>query len=417
MSEDGSLLGRIGSALSNLRLKPGEALFDQGDSSDLAYIVESGLVEVVAKTGDGEVVLARLGPGEVVGEMGLIAGSTRSAAVRAVSECELLVISAEQLRYKLREADPVVALLLETMLRRLRDIQGVSSRENPCEPARIERERLKPMLDPQEAQEVLRIERRLLDAVESGELEVAYQPIVELSSGRLAGFEALARWRHPELGNIAPNHFVPLAERAGLIGAVDRSTFDQAFAFARSLLAAQGQGPVPTKPFVSVNLSAVRFDEADLVSHIESGLRRSGAEPDQVKIELTESVLLANPTRVAEILSGLKSLGVRSVLDDFGTGYSSLSYLHNFPIDGIKIDAAFVRSLLSNDNSYKITRAIAQLAGAMELEIIAEGIESPKEVEVLLELGCQLGQGFLFGRPMAPETAIDHAAAHQERGE
>ena len=405
MSGDGNPLAQLGLNDSNLRLAVGETLFQQGDLSDRAYIVESGLVEVVAKTGDGEVVLARLGPGEVVGEMGLIDGSERTASVRALSDSELLVISAEQLRHKLREADPVVALLLETMLRRLRDIRGGSPSNNPCEPAPIGDGSQSPMLDPHDAKSVLRTERRLLDAVQSGQLEVAYQPIVHLSDGGLAGFEALARWRHPELGNIAPNHFVPLAERAGLIGAVDRSTFDQAFAFARSLLAAQGGAGA--KPFVSVNLSAVRFDEADLVSHIEGGLRRSGAEPEQIKIELTESVLLANPTRVAEILSGLKSLGVRSVLDDFGTGYSSLSYLHSFPIDGIKIDAAFIRSLLSNSNSYKITRAIAQLAGALELEIIAEGIESDQEVEVLRQLGCHMGQGFLFGRPMAPEAAVE----------
>ena len=409
MSGVGNPLAQLGLNESNLHLEAGDTLFQQGDLSDRAYIVESGLVEVVAKTGDGEVVLARLGPGEVVGEMGLIDGSERTASVRALSDSELLVISAEQLRHKLREADPVVALLLETMLRRLRDIRGGSPSANPCEPAPTARGTHQPMLDPQEAKSVLRTERRLLDAVQSGQLEVAYQPIVHLSDGRLAGFEALARWHHPELGNVAPNHFVPLAERAGLIGAVDRSTFDQAFGFARSLLAAQGADG--GKPFVSVNLSAVRFDEADLVSHIEGGLRRSGAEPEQIKIELTESVLLANPTRVAEILSGLKSLGVRSVLDDFGTGYSSLSYLHSFPIDGIKIDAAFIRSLLSNSNSYKITRAIAQLAGALELEIIAEGIESDAEVEVLKQLGCHMGQGYLFGRPMAPEVAIEHSPA------
>ena len=409
MSGVGNPLAQLGLNESNLHLEAGETLFQQDDLSDRAYIVESGLVEVVAKTGDGEVVVARLGPGEVVGEMGLIAGTRRSAAVRAASDCELLVVSAEQLRYKLREADPVVALLLETVLRRLHEVQGGLPSANPCEPAPSGGSTHRPMLDPQEAKSVLRTERRLLDAVQSGQLEVAYQPIVHLSDGRLAGFEALARWRHPELGNIAPNHFVPLAERAGLIGAVDRSTFDQAFGFAGSLPAAQGTDGV--KPFVSVNLSAVRFDEADLVSHIESGLRRSGAEPEQIKIELTESVLLANPTRVAEILSGLKSLGVRSVLDDFGTGYSSLSYLHSFPIDGIKIDAAFIRSLLSNSNSYKITRAIAQLAGALELEIIAEGIESDQEVEVLRQLGCHMGQGYLFGRPMAPEAAVERIPA------
>lgn len=409
MSGVGNPLAQLGLNESNLHLAAGETLFQQDDLSDRAYIVESGLVEVVAKTGDGEVVVARLGPGEVVGEMGLIAGTRRSAAVRAASDCELLVVSAEQLRYKLREADPVVALLLETVLRRLHEVQGGLPSANPCEPALSGGSTHRPMLDPQKAKSVLRTERRLLDAVQSGQLEVAYQPIVHLSDGRLAGFEALARWRHPELGNIAPNHFVPLAERAGLIGAVDRSTFDQAFGFAGSLPAAQGADGV--KPFVSVNLSAVRFDEADLVSHIESGLRRSGADPEQIKIELTESVLLANPTRVAEILSGLKSLGVRSVLDDFGTGYSSLSYLHSFPIDGIKIDAAFIHSLLSNSNSYKITRAIAQLAGALELEIIAEGIESDQEVEVLRQLGCHMGQGYLFGRPMAPEAAVERIPA------
>jgi len=248
----------------------------------------------------------------------------------------------------------------------------------------------------------LRIEADLRSAIERGELVLHYQPIVELDSGDLAGFEALTRWLHPERGWIPPIDFIPVAEETGLIVPMGRWVAEEA---ARQLsewnLAFPGR-----RLFMSVNVSGKQFKDDDLVGELQAVLQRHPeVDAAAVKLEITESLLMEDPRRSEEIMRQLKALGLHLSLDDFGTGYSSLSYLSRFPLDTLKIDKSFVRGIADGAQSAEIVRIIATLANTLRMDVVAEGIESREEVEFLRSLPTRYGQGFLFGRPLPPEKA------------
>jgi EAL domain-containing protein (putative c-di-GMP-specific phosphodiesterase class I) len=224
---------------------------------------------------------------------------------------------------------------------------------------------------------------------------VHYQPIVDLPSGRPASFEALVRWEHPQRGLIPPNDFVPLAEETGLIVPLGRWVLDtaakQAFAWLERF----------EQPFsMAVNVSARQLLEDGFVADVIEVLRDSMLPPELLTLEVTESIFLTDLEQTARLLRQLKSVGVRLAIDDFGTGYSSLSYLENFPIDFIKIDRSFVASLLDPAKPATLVHTIIDLARRLGVPAIAEGIEKTSQFIELRELGCLLGQGFLFSRPL-----------------
>jgi len=242
----------------------------------------------------------------------------------------------------------------------------------------------------------LRMETDLRRALERGELRVHYQPIVSLASGRIAGFEALARWDHPTEGMIQPDDFIPLAEETGLILPIGLWVLEEA---CRELRRWQDAGAGGEAPTMAVNLSAGQFLQPDLVAQVERLLRESGIEPGTLKLEITESVLMQHTERVTETLHRLKALGVQLHIDDFGTGYSSLGYLHRLPLDALKIDRSFVSE--ATGANLPLVRTIVALAHALGVAVITEGIESPELLAELRTLECEFGQGFLFSRPLA----------------
>jgi diguanylate cyclase (GGDEF)-like protein/PAS domain S-box-containing protein len=238
-----------------------------------------------------------------------------------------------------------------------------------------------------------KLEIALRYGIERDEFELHYQPIVELATGRVVGLEALARWNHPMLGVLAPKEFIPLAEDTGLIVPLGERLLSQA---CECLATWQQQRP---DLFVSVNLSGRQLPLPDLVQRVESCLDQVGADPSGLHIELTETMLLRDVESAATSLEALKRIGVKLCLDDFGTGYSSLSYLWRFPIDTLKVDRSFVSRLGSGDREESIVAMIIGMAGALDLDVVAEGVESPLQAERLLALGCRLGQGFHLSRP------------------
>jgi diguanylate cyclase (GGDEF)-like protein len=234
-----------------------------------------------------------------------------------------------------------------------------------------------------------------------GELQVQFQPIMDIHSGLIAGCEALMRWNHPQRGQVPPEEFVPLAERTGLIERLGRLAFEQAAHQTRDWAA---QFELPEDFFVSVNLSPSQLSTETLLNDMRALISENRGVAGHLKLEITESQVMANPEHSAYMLAALKSLGLRIALDDFGTGHSSLSYLHRFPIDTIKIPAAFVQ--LREDNGISqtqvpIIRAVVALATDLDLSVIAEGVESLEEIERLQELNCQYAQGFAFGSAMS----------------
>ncbi|OLE52875.1 MAG: hypothetical protein AUG51_15950 [Acidobacteria bacterium 13_1_20CM_3_53_8] len=244
---------------------------------------------------------------------------------------------------------------------------------------------------------LLKLETDLRKTVTEQEYRICYQPIVSLKTDRIAGFEALVRWQHPERGLVFPDEFIPVAEETGLIIHLDRWVLREAAAQMRKL---HERYPARMPLTVSVNLSAKQFSRHDLIRQVEQILCDTGLDASNLKLEITENVLLINTDSVNRMLTQLKALGVELHLDDFGTGYSSLSYLHRFPIDALKIDRAFISRIGAGGDNSEIARAIVMLAHSLGMDVIAEGVETEEQLLTLKALGCEYGQGNLFSPPL-----------------
>jgi diguanylate cyclase (GGDEF)-like protein/PAS domain S-box-containing protein len=262
------------------------------------------------------------------------------------------------------------------------------------------------------ARERLELARDLREAVRTGGIHAAFQPIVDLATGRVLKAEALARWTHPTRGPISPGVFIPLAEETGVIDELGSAMLGHACrqlrAWQHAAHAASGtaaRGPIG----VTVNVSGRQVDRGGLVAAVRAALAESGADPTGLTLELTESVAMRDPERLLRVLDELAAEGVALAIDDFGTGYSSLSYLHRFPVDVLKIDRSFVAELdamPARPQGATLVRTIVSVAAALGLQTVAEGVETTAQRDALLALGCDLGQGYLFGRP-APADALD----------
>ena len=249
----------------------------------------------------------------------------------------------------------------------------------------------------------VRLEEDLRKALAERALWVVYQPLYELSTGRLKGFEALSRWTHRELGVISPATFVPIAEESGLIIELTRNIVEDA---CRQLRTWQMDHPAFADLSMHVNVAAKDVADPDFVARVKDVLRATGLEPRHLVIELTENILMAQLSAALATLTALRGLGIGLSVDDFGTGYSSLSHLSVLPIDSLKIDMSFVRNLRADSNEAAVVRAIILLGTSLGKEVIAEGVETQEQFEILRELGCAVGQGYFLSRPLAPD-AVD----------
>jgi diguanylate cyclase (GGDEF)-like protein len=243
------------------------------------------------------------------------------------------------------------------------------------------------------------LESDLRHALERGELEVHYQPKVDISTNRVRSAEALLRWRHPRRGLVPPNTFIPLAEENGLIVPIGEWVLREACRQVRAWLDA-GMSPVR----VAVNLSARQFRDDDLAALVHSALSDARIEPGYLELELTESAVMHDAEKSAATLQALSTMGVHISIDDFGTGYSSLSHLRRFPLDKLKIDRSFVRELMSNPDDVAIVKAIISLAHSLRLRVVAEGVETAEQLQFLRELGCDQYQGFYCSPAVTPDA-------------
>jgi diguanylate cyclase (GGDEF)-like protein len=244
-------------------------------------------------------------------------------------------------------------------------------------------------------QDHVKLEADLHQALELGQFELHYQPKVDARSGRYRGAEALLRWRHPDRGLVSPGEFVPLAEDSGLIIPIGAWVIREA---CRQVRAWQRDGLPAAR--VAVNVSAAQFQQRDLVDTVRRALDDSGIRASCLEIELTESAVMTNPEESVEILKVLSRMGVAVSVDDFGTGYSSMSYLRRFPLDKLKIDRSFIADLLTSPEAAALVRGIVSLAHSLGLKVIAEGVETLEQMELLTRLGCDQLQGFCFSRPL-----------------
>jgi diguanylate cyclase (GGDEF)-like protein len=260
----------------------------------------------------------------------------------------------------------------------------------------------------QRAVDRLELESDLRHAFERDEFVLLYQPIVRLASCTVVGFEALLRWKHPARGLLDPSAFLKVAEETGLMSRIDDWALRQACGDACEW---QRRHPRQTPITVSVNVSGQGFGRGDLVRQVSSMISNGGVDPRMLRLEVTESVAMADAERARVVLADLKALGVRISLDDFGTGYSSLSYLQRLPVDTLKIDRSFVVAMEQNTECREIVRTVLNLAATLDLEAIAEGAETAREIDELIALGCEYAQGYYFSLPLPFEAAFDFSVA------
>jgi EAL domain-containing protein (putative c-di-GMP-specific phosphodiesterase class I) len=259
----------------------------------------------------------------------------------------------------------------------------------------------------EQARDRRKIENCLRAALARNEFSVSYQPLYELGHGNLVRFEALCRWSSPELGEVSPSRFVPVAEECGLIGELGEFVLREAVRQARHWMDAGSYAGV------AVNVSAIQFANPSFVETVKETLFGAGLPPERLELELTESVILRNIEQGILKIDELRELGIRVAVDDFGTGYSSLSYLQKMPVYSVKIDRSFVADIDSNERSVSMIRSVIAMAHAVGLVVVTEGVETPSQLALLRDLGCDEVQGFLLGEPVPALSALNEATGER----
>jgi len=370
--------------------KAGELVFAEGDAPTCAYLIEAGRIEISTTQLGEPRVLAELGPGMLLGEMAVLDDSTRTASARALTDCRLIPIDKAQFAERLANADPVVRALLMSQLTRYRSaLARLTGEVDGSDPV------LAAQPDDADAVDKIRLESELRAALERKELEVRLQPIEEIVSGRIAGYEALVRWQHPERGAVSPAEFIRLAEETSLIVPIG----DYVLARVCDMLVefrTRGRKPLP---FIAANLSGRQIDDPGLVGRILDLLRARDLPPDRLKLEVTESLVMDH-ARIGDLIAHCHSVGMPVALDDFGTGYSNLGPLLTLNFDQIKLDASFIKAL-DRPRGVAMVGVIVGMARALDCDLVAEGVETREQREILHRLGCRYAQGWLVGKPLS----------------
>ena len=372
----------------------GEDIIRIGDAGRNAYFIENGSVEVTLPGKDGIEVLAKMGRGEIFGEMSIIDDAPRSATVTAKENTEVIVIELSRYMQSLESSNPMMHLILRLVLSRFR--QAGPQTNDGITTSVTENNSMNEIRSL--ALGKIRFEREMRDGLKAKEFEIHYQPIIGLRDGKIAGFEALMRW-HKGNEFISPGHFIPLAEETGLIvelGRVALTTGLQDHILFTNILE-------ENSAFMSINLSGLQISELGEIERLAAIIKEGDLIPAQIKLEVTETLMLEDFLHAKETLQKFKNLGVSIALDDFGTGFSSLSYLHQLPLDTLKIDQAFVNDMNKTKKSMRVVESIASLALSLNMNIVAEGIENKEQYKILKDLGCQFGQGFYMSRPLPKE--------------
>ena len=376
----------------------GSVIFQERERADCAYVIERGAVELSTTVGGEPRVLATLGPGEMFGEMAALDGTERSATARAIADTEVTLILTEQLRSRVETADPVLRLLLHVILNRFRHEQSLFRRPGAPGGATLAAQ----THASKQAIDKMKLESLLRSALQRNELEIHYQPIVSLETTEIKGFEALLRWQHPELGTISPSKFIGVAEETALIVPIGLWVLERACRDLLMLREAHGEALQ-----MSVNVSVRQFSEPSFITELTRVIEGVDFPADQLKLEITERVLMDHRSGPLRWLEQCKRLGVRMALDDFGTGFSSLSCLASVPLDTLKIDRSFVIDMHRDARSLKVVHAINRLAHTLDMDVVAEGVEETAQHEELARMSCDYGQGFLFSKAVPIDRALE----------
>jgi len=380
----------------------GEVLYHQGESSDCAWLVEQGTIELTSLQGRRSVSLGLFGPGELIGELGMLDGGPRTATAIAREHCVLLAIEHDPFLERLQDGDPIVRTLVDSMLRRIRGLLArmPADAELPGEDM--------PIGDPAERAGIgkIRLETLLREALQTGTLEVRYQPILDLQADAVRSYEALVRWQLPERGMVSPAEFIRLAEETSLIVPVGEYVLDRVI---EVLVALRDQGVTPL-PSIAVNLSAKQLVEPGMARQIIQRVQRAALPEGALKLEVTESRML-DYGPVAAVMRHCREHGIPFALDDFGTGYSNLTHLHELEFEFVKVDQAFARHMFDSPRAMAIVEAIVAMAHGIGAQVIMEGVETREQLEALGRLGVRHAQGYLVGQAAPVDAVLSGEAA------
>ncbi|NNC98310.1 MAG: EAL domain-containing protein [Gammaproteobacteria bacterium] len=378
-------------------LKQGEILFSEGDSPDYAYLIEHGVLEISSIQNGEHIVLGELTDGRLLGEMAVLDDSPRVASAVAKTDCVLIEIDKDQFLERLIKSDPVVRSLLASLLRRYRstlaNLKGESQTELFSDTNIFERVTI----------EKIRLEGQLRAAIQNDDLDVRYQPILDVESNKIAGYEALVRWDHPEHGQILPTEFVTLAEETSLIFEVGEYVIDTVCAAIKQFMQYSTDKVVP---FVAVNISGRQLSHPGLIELITNRVEQNQIPEESFKLEITEGLALEH-SEVQRTIQLCHQHGMRVALDDFGTGYSNLSLLHKLDFDTIKIDQAFASEILEDDRSLALVKSMVSMCKALNADVLVEGVENEVIFEILSNIGCKYAQGFFVGKPQKLEEVLE----------
>ncbi len=319
-----------------------------------------------------------------------------------MQNCTLLEITQEDFSRRLKNADPVLRMTIQVILTRYRDtltraeIRRLTDSWPPAESIELG------YTEHTDAVETIKIASDFKVALDKREITLHYQPIVNLKTGKVAGFEALMRWQHPQKGFISPAVFIPIIEENGLIVEASRWALHEA---CKTLKRIESQTGHNRELHMSVNFSSTDFSSDNFVNTIYNIISESDVDPKQIHLEITERLLMQQPDNAKDTLLMCRKAGMGIAIDDFGTGYSSLSYLHYFPIDTLKVDQSFIRTMRKDPGASELVRSIVGLGKNLKMHVIAEGIESKEEGKMLRDMGCDMAQGYFFAKPM-PEREL-----------
>lgn len=378
-------------------LDTGDILYHEGDPNDCAYVIESGEILLYNDIDGQRIECERRGGGSILGETSVLTGQPRAVTVEAISPCVAYKISAEDILARLDTLDPVLRACLDTTVDFVsRFYSEDKDEQTPLAPSTLR--------NVNELVKKFKFELDIGKGIDQGEFSLVYQPIIELSNNRMAGFEALMRWQHPILGNVPPDRFIPVAEEMGSIGRLTDFAILQA---CKTLQHIQSISPAGSNLFASVNISGVDMARDNFAESLKQVLDQYELDPTCLKLELTETALLPNVKNTSENFEQIRQLGCGISIDDFGTGYSNLVYLKSLPLTAIKIDRAFTNDVSTNPFSRGIIKMLVGLGKDMNVDIVAEGLETPEDVKIVHDLGCRYAQGYYFSTPIAKREIIE----------
>ncbi len=383
---------------SEINLKRGDILYREGDANDAAYIIDEGKVILHRLDADQRVDLEMRGHGAVIGEFSILTDQPRTVTAQAHTDCRIMRLPADKIFERFEHLDPVLKACVETSISFTAKLNAhMAGLRHPCELVR----HAPPV--PAELIERLRLGNNIAPGLLQDEFSMVYQPIVQLADESIVGFEALMRWTHPTLGNVAPDRFIQVAEDLETIAPLTEFALTEACA---TLARMHRIAPDLADLYMSINVSGAdigRVGFPDFVAHV---LDLNGLDPRHIRLEVTETSLVPSSDAAEMNLDCLQSRGIGISVDDFGTGYSNLGYLKNLPLTALKIDRAFAGDAHSNAVSQSIVRMLVTLGRELGVDIIAEGLETVESANLLRDLGCRLAQGYQFFKPLPVADAF-----------